>query len=212
MLPSHGEECSPRADSAREVRASGGVLFKTSGLMLGCSISFGARVVLKSIAGRYRQADRAALRDSPAPACLSGGLMPPGGPKHVSLMAQECACAPSSANKVIWLLGRLGKVPEASHPLSAAHVEMLWGPSGKAQSDSKEVRDKGQVVEKGQRLSCGMRPWADHGSATELGAVGTTESFSPEENPDTTWAALTRDTVNSHGSENPKLHQQNSMV
>lgn len=110
--------------------------------------------------------------------------MPPGGPKHILLMAQEWACAPSSANKVIWLLGHLGKVPEASRPLSAAHVEMLRAPSGKAQSDSKEVRDKGQGVEKGQRLRCGTGPWTDHGGAAKLGAVRTTESFSPEESPD----------------------------
>lgn len=68
---------------------------------------------------------------------------------------------------------------------------MLWAPSGKDQSDSKEVREKGHRVEKGQRLRCGTGPWADHGGATKLGAVRTTESFSPEESPDAAWAALT---------------------
>lgn len=134
---------------------------------------------LEGIAGHYSQAGTRLLEQSrPAwlsqhlPA-LSGGLMPPGGPRHISLMAQMLSSAPSNVSQM-WLLGCLGKswpVPGTSHNCSSPrglHTEWECTEVG---SQSMKANGKGQEARKGERQRGGTGPRPGHGGTTKLEPV-----------------------------------------
>lgn len=107
-------------------------------------------VNLKGIAGHHSQAGTRLLelssraRLSHHLLALGGGLMPPGGPGHISLTVQKRFCAPSTASKVFWLLRCLGKYQLAP---GRAHGD-VWVASW-------ECSEKGEPRQEGKRQRLG---------------------------------------------------------
>lgn len=153
---------------------------------------------LEGIAGHYSQAGRRILEQS-RPAwlsqhlrALSGGLMPPGGPRHISLMGQTLSCAPSNTSQ-IWGPGCLGKVwlvPGTSHNCSSpGGLDTEWECTERW-SQSMKANSKGQergMAEGWHRA----KAWPQRNN--KAGAYQrTTKSFSCEENPDSCGLLFTR--------------------
>lgn len=131
---------------------------------------------LEGIAGHYSQAGRRILEQN-RPAwlsqhlrALSGGLMPPGGPRHISLMGQTLSCAPSNTSQ-IWEPGCLGKVwlvLGTSHNCSSpGGLDSEWECTERW-SQSMKANSKGQETRKGEWKRGGTGPRPGHGGTTKL--------------------------------------------
>lgn len=130
-------------------------------------------VNLKGIAGHYSQAGTRLLelsiraRLSHHLLALGGGLMPPGGPRHISLTVQKWFCAPSAASKLFWQLGCLGRSQLAPGSAHGDAWVTNWECSERG-SQSKKAKGKGWEMRKGERQRRGVGLWTDRGGATML--------------------------------------------
>lgn len=93
--------------------------------------------------------------------------MPPAGPSHISLTVQTWFSAPSTASKVFWQLGCLGKSHLAPRSAHGDAWITNWECSERG-SQSKKAKGNGWETREGERQRGGVGLWTDHGGATNL--------------------------------------------